>query len=132
MKAQSILDAIVSDDIFMEDYDVMEAYWMYNDEIAECDMLLSDAIRLFISDEPMRLAINAGRLYVLGEGDTIPIDERAEDYRIVGKLKSKVDSYFDGLDSDYNWPGRLASNSSAVQVQLSRKVPPFFKPARTS
>ena len=101
MKAQSILDAIVSDDIFMEDYDVMEAYWMYNDEIAECDMLLSDAIRLFISDEPMRLAINAGRLYVLGEGDTIPIDERAEDYRIVGKLKSKVDSYFDGLDSDY-------------------------------
>ena len=99
--AQTIMDAIVNDALFMEDYDVMEAYWTYNDEIADCDMLLSDAIRLFVSDEPMSLAINAGRISILGEGETIPVDQRAEDYRIVGKLRSKADSPFDGLDSDY-------------------------------
>ena len=99
--AQSILDAIVGDEIFMEDYDRMEEYWEYNDAIAGCDMLLSDAIRLFVSDEPMSLAINGGRLCILGEGEAIPVAEREEDYRMVGKLKTKVDSHFDGLDSDY-------------------------------
>ena len=99
--AQITLDAITGDAAFMADYDKMEEYWEYNDAIAECDMLLSDAIRLFISDEPMSLAINAGRIYILGEGETIPVEARQEDYRMVGKLKAKVDSYFDGLDSDY-------------------------------
>ena len=64
-------------------------------------MLLSDAIRLFVSDESMSLAINGGRIYILGEGETIPVDERKEDYRMMGKLKTKMDSFFDGLDSDY-------------------------------
>jgi hypothetical protein len=99
--AQTTFDAIVGDESFMADYDKMEAYWEYNDAIAECDMLLSDAIRLFVSDESMTLAINGGRIYILGEGETIPVEEREEDYRIMGKLKAKVDSSFDGVDSDY-------------------------------
>ena len=99
--AQTTFDAIVEDEAFMADYEKMEAYWDYNDAIAECDMLLSDAIRLFVSDESMSLAINGGRIYILGEGETIPVDERKEDYRMMGKLKTKMDSFFDGLDSDY-------------------------------
>ena len=99
--AQITLDAITNDALFMADYDKMEEYWEFNDAIAECDMLLSDAIRLFVSDAPMSLAINGGRIYILGEGETIPVEERQEDYRMMGKLKSKVDSFFDGLDSDY-------------------------------
>lgn len=99
--AQDIFDAILANEEFMTDYNKMEEYWRYNDSIAECDMLLSDAIRLFISEEPMNMAINGGRIYILGQGETIPVAERKEDYRMVGKLKTKVDSYFDGLDSDY-------------------------------
>ena len=99
--AQSIMDAIVNDAAFMKDYDAMEAYWEYNDEIAKCDMLLSDAIRLFVSDEPLSLVINSNRICLLGEGETIPVEQRAEDYRMVGKLKSKADSYFDGVESNY-------------------------------
>lgn len=99
--AQESLEAILRNEEFMADYDRMEEYWHYNDAIAGCDMLLSDAIRLFISEEPMSLAINGGRLHILAEGESIPVAERKEDYRLVGKLKTKVDSNFDGLDSDY-------------------------------
>ena len=99
--AQDIFDAILDNEEFMADYAKMEEYWLYNDSIAECDMLLSDAIRLFVSDEPMSLAVNGGRIYVLGAGESIPVAERMDDYRMVGKLKAKVDSNFDGLDSDY-------------------------------
>ena len=101
VEAEAILDAIVSDDNFMKDHEVVEKYWAFNDEIAQCDMLLSDAIRLFVSDEPMTLAINNNRLRILGENEIIPVEERDWDYRVVGKLKPKVDSYFDGLESDY-------------------------------
>ena len=99
--AQDLFDAILANDEFMADYTKMEEYWLYNDSIAECDMLLSDAIRLFVSDEPLSLAINGGRIHLLAAGESIPVAERMDDYRMVGKLKSKVDSNFDGLDSDY-------------------------------
>ena len=99
--AQDIFDAILDNEEFMADYAKMEEYWLYNDSIAECDMLLSDAIRLFVSDEPLSLAINGGRIHLLAAGESIPVAERMDDYRMVGKLKSKVDSNFDGLDSDY-------------------------------
>ena len=110
--AQSQLDAIVADSLFMDDYDAMAEYWDYNDAIAQCDILLSDAIRLFISEEPMSLAINSGRIHILAEGETIPVEERDADYRMVGKLKTKVDSYFDGLDSDYI----LSANNYVIPV----------------
>ena len=99
--AQDLFDAILANEEFMADYEKMEEYWLYNDAIAECDMLLSDAIRLFVSDEPMSLAINGGRIHLLAAGESIPVAERMDDYRMVGKLKTKVDSSFDGLDSDY-------------------------------
>ena len=99
--AQDLFDAILANEEFMADYQKMEEYWSYNDAIASCDMLLSDAIRLFVSDEPMNLVINGNRINILAEGETIPVAERKEDYRMVGKLNPKVDSHFDGLDSDY-------------------------------
>ena len=99
--ARNLFEAIVSDDTFMGDYDVIDEYWAYNDAIAAHDILLKDAIRLFISDEPMTLVINDGRMVLLAEGETIPRDERKEDYMVVGRLKAKVDSYLDGVDSDY-------------------------------
>ena len=99
--ARSTMEAILNDDAFMTDYEDMEEYWAYNDLIANNDILLKDAIRLFVSDEQLTLAINNGRMVLLAEGETIPKEERGEDYIMVGRLKTKVDSYFDGLDVDY-------------------------------
>jgi hypothetical protein len=116
--AQDVFDAILANEEFMADYEKMEEYWLYNDAIAECDMLLSDAIRLFVSDEPLSLAINGGRIHLLAAGESIPVAERMDDYRMVGKLKAKVDSSFDGLDSDYI----LAAKRYAVPVNKENVV----------
>ncbi len=99
--ALDIIDAIVADDIFIADYEAIEEYWDYNDTLAANSLSLKDAIRLFISDEPMTLAINDGRMVILGQGEIIPQEQRKDDYMLVGRLKPKVDSFFDGLDSDY-------------------------------
>ncbi|MBQ8494124.1 MAG: DUF2723 domain-containing protein [Alistipes sp.] len=99
--AFDLFDAIVGDERFMADYDTMEKYWKLNDSIAGATLYLEDAIRLFISDEPMTLVVNDGRMRILAEGEVIPRDERADDYRMVGRLKAKVDNFFDGLDADY-------------------------------
>ena len=99
--AFDLFDAIVGDERFMADYDTMEKYWKLNDSIAGATLYLEDAIRLFISDEPMTLVVNDGRMRILAEGEVIPRDERADDYRMVGHLKAKVDNFFDGLDADY-------------------------------
>jgi hypothetical protein len=85
----------------MADYEDMEEYWDYNDLISNNDILLKDAIRLFVSDEQLTLAINNGRMVLLAEGEIIPVEERGEDYAIIGRLKTKVDSFFDGTEVDY-------------------------------
>ena len=99
--ALDIIDAIISDEDFIADYETIEEYWAYNDALAANSLGLKDAIRLFISDEPMTLAINDGRMVILGEGEVVPEQQRKDDYMLVGRLKPKVDSSFDGLDSDY-------------------------------
>ena len=130
--AQDTFDAILSDEVFMADYDKMEQYWNYNDEIAGCDMLLKDAIRLFVSDEPLSLVVNAGRIHLLASGETIPLEERCDDYKMYGKLKTKVDSFFDGVDSDYILAvdryvisvdrENLASSGLLSEAEMSRVV----------
>ena len=99
--ARNLFEAIVSDETFIADYDILDEYWAYNDAIAANDILLKDAIRLFVSDDPMTLVINDGRMVLLAEGETLPREQRKEDYMVVGRLKAKVDSSFDGIDSDY-------------------------------
>ena len=99
--AYDLFDAIVADERFMADYDIMEEYWTLNDQLADATLYLEDAIRLFVSDEPMILAINDGRMRLLAEGEVIPREEREEDYALIGRVKPKVDSFFDGNDTDY-------------------------------
>ena len=110
--SRNIFDAIVSNEDFIADYEIIDEYWSYNDAIAAYDILLKDAIRLFISDEPMTLVINDGRMRLLAEGETIPVMQRAEDYMVVGRLNPQVDSHFDGVNSDYI----LAANSYIIPV----------------
>ena len=99
--AYDLFDAIVANEKFMADYDIMEEYWTLNDRISNAKLYLKDAIRLFVSDDPMTLVINDGRMHLLPEGEVLPRDERKDDYMMVGRLKPKVDSFFDGVDSDY-------------------------------
>ena len=116
--AHDIFNAIVSDKAFMADYETMEQYWDYNDMLAAHSLALKDAIRLFVSDESMVLAINNGRMVLLAEGEVIPQAERAEDYALIGRLKAKVDSNFDGVDTDYI----LAADSYIVPVDRDAAV----------
>ena len=116
--ARNIFDAIISDETFMDDYEKMDEYWAYNDTISGYDLLLKDAIRLFISDEPMTLVINDGRMTLLAEGETIARSDRKEDYMVVGRLKAKVDSFFDGVDSDYI----LAANRYIIPVDKAAAI----------
>ena len=116
--ARNLFEAIVDNEEFMHDYEIMDEYWAYNDELAAHDMLLKDAIRLFISDEPMTLVINDGRMVVLGEGETLPREQRKEDYMVVGRLKAKVDSYLDGTDANYI----LAANNYIIPVDKDAAI----------
>ena len=116
--AYDLFEAIVADERFMADYDTMEEYWQLNDTIADATLYLEDAIRLFISDEPMTLVINNGRMHLLSEGEIIPRQERAEDYTMVGLLRPKVDSFFDGIDADYI----LNAKRYAIPVDKDRAI----------
>lgn len=99
--AYNLYDAILANSRFMEDYAIIGDYFDYNDSIANASLNLKDAIRLFRSEEPMVLAINNGRMCILAEGEIIPDEERGEDYLMVGRLMPTVDSYLDGMESDY-------------------------------
>ncbi len=100
--AYNLYDAIVGNKAFVEDYTLIDEYYALNDSItASAELNLTDAIRLFISDEPMTLVINDGRMCILADGEKIALAEQAADYRMVGKLRPKMDSYVDGEDVDY-------------------------------
>ena len=100
-QAYDIFEAIIGDDDFMTDYEIMDRYWAFNDVLADKPMDLKDVIRLFTSDDSMTIVINDGMSHILGEGEIIPADMRKEDYAILGRLKAKVDSSVDGENSDY-------------------------------
>ena len=116
--ARNTAEAILNDTAFMADYEDMEEYWDYNDLISNNDILLKDAIRLFVSDEQLTLAINNGRMVLLAEGEIIPVEERGEDYAIIGRLKTKVDSFFDGTEVDYI----LLAKNYIIPVDTERAI----------
>lgn len=116
--ALDIIDAIVADKTFIKDYEAIEEYWAYNDMLAANSIYLKDAIRLFISDEPMTLAINDGRMVILGSGEIIPEEQRKDDYALIGRVKPKVDNFFDGLDTDYI----LAAKEYIIPVDVEAAV----------
>ncbi len=99
--AYDTVDAIIGDEAFISDYMLMEEYWSLSDRARNGELSLDDAIRLFCSDKPLTLVINGGRMWLLDEGETIPAEERSEDYDMIGRLMPMVDSNIDGLPSDY-------------------------------
>ena len=99
--AYDIVDAIVSDQNFINDYAAVEEYWALSDRARNGELSLEDAVRLFCSDEPMTLVINDGRMNLLAEGEVIAMKERKEDYDMIGRLRPTVDSHIDGKQSDY-------------------------------
>ena len=100
-EAYDVVEAILGDERFLNDYDLVEQYWMLCDRATAGHLELADAIRLFTSEVPMTLVINDGRMRLLEEGEVIPEEERMSDYDMIGRLMPKVDSYLDGLLSDY-------------------------------
>lgn len=112
VSAYNLYDAILANEKFVRDYDIVGEYWRYSDDLANCELNLKDVIRLFNSDEAMTLVVNDNRMLLLEEGEVVPETERKADYRMVGKLQPKIDSYLDGALSDYI----LASNNLYIDV----------------
>lgn len=102
----NILEGIMANDKFMEDYHTMYDYWDVNRRLAG-DLNLKEVIELFISDEPMYLATDGRNPRILAEGEALP-----EGYSWVGKLSPKIDSHIDGKLSDYI----LAANGYYIPV----------------
>ena len=99
--AYDMVEAIISDEQFVNDYMAVEEYWQLSDRATAGYLELADAIRLFNSDVPLTLVINDGRMCLLNEGEVIPEAERKADYDMIGRLMPKVDSSLDGVESDY-------------------------------
>ena len=99
--AYDIVDAIIADQGFISDYATMEEYWALSDRARNGELSVKDAVRLFCSNEPMTLVINDGRMNLLAEGEVIPVEERKEDYDMIGRVRPTVDSHIDGKQSDY-------------------------------
>ena len=99
--AYNLYDAILESERFMNDYFAVGDYWDYNDELSAASLNLKDAIRLFSSDEPMVLAINGGDMVLLGDGEIIPESDRKEDYRMIGRLMPRLDSFLEGTETNY-------------------------------
>ena len=99
--AYDVIDAIVADQNFINDYATVEEYWTLSDRARNGELSVEDAIRLFCSDEPMTLVINGGRMCLLADGEVIPMEEREADYDMIGRLRPTVDSHIDGKPSDY-------------------------------
>ena len=114
----NIYDAVLSSERFMEDYATVGDYWDYNDELSAASLNLKDAIRLFNSDKAMTLAINGGEMVLLEEGEIIAEEERKEDYRMVGRLMPRIDSFLEGNDANY----LLGANSYYIPVDADAAI----------
>ena len=65
-------------------------------------MNVADAIRLVATDNEGMMAVrNNGTLRLLDKGESIPAEERGEDYAVLGLMPSKLQSPIDGQLNDY-------------------------------
>lgn len=110
--ANNILDGILSNEKFIEDYSLMAKYWNISSSL-EGSLNLKEVIELFNSDEPMYLATDGEHPCILAEGEALP-----EGYSWIGKLSPKIDSHIDGKTSDYI----LAANGYYIPVDVDAAV----------
>ena len=95
------LEAIESNTAFLRDMTTIMEYDELYYKLSK-SIYLEDAIRLFCDDSnSLLLVLNNDIMRVVASADEIAPEERAEDFEVIGHLRSKVDNPIDGIDSDY-------------------------------
>jgi tetratricopeptide (TPR) repeat protein len=110
--ANNILDGILANEKFVDDYSIMAKYWSVGDSL-KGKLNLKEVIELFNSDVPMYLATDGENPRILAEGEALP-----EGYSWIGKLSPKIDSHIDGKTSDYI----LAADGYYIPVDVDAAV----------
>ncbi len=87
-------------------------------------MNVTDAIRLVAADEGSMTAVrNNGTMRLLADGESIPPQERGEDYAVLGAMPAKIKSPIDGLLNDYIPSGDLFIEVDPAAAIASGTVP---------
>ena len=108
-----ILEEVEYNQEFLKDVRTMNEYERKYRKLANADIYLKDAIRLFMHDgaNPSRsadpaerallLVINNGIMRVVDSDSDIAPEERGADFEIMGRINPKADNVIDGTASDY-------------------------------
>ena len=97
-----VLEEIDANRTYAADAQTMSNYMSKYTKMSNASIYLTDAIRLFNHDgNPLLLIINNGIMRIVENAEEIPLNERAADFEIMGRLNTKADSPIDGIESDY-------------------------------
>jgi hypothetical protein len=108
----------------------MDEYERKYRKLADADIYLKDAIRLFVHDgasvdrnaapeeRALLLVVNDGIMHIVESDREIAPEERAEDFEIMGRINPKADSFFDGTACDYI----LAANNYRIPVDKDAAI----------
>ena len=108
-----ILEEVEYNAEFLKDVRTVDEYERKYRKLANADIYLKDAIRLFIHDganidrnaapeeRALLLIVNDGIMRIVDSDKEIAPEERAADFEIMGRINPKADNFIDGTASDY-------------------------------
>ena len=111
--AMLILEEVEYNQEFLRDLKAYNDYERKYHKMANADIYLKDAIRLFVhdgasldrnaeaEDRALLLIVNDGIMRIVENDSDIAPEERAADFEIMGRLNPKADSFIDGTACDY-------------------------------
>ena len=108
-----ILEEVEYNAEFLKDVRTVDEYERKYRKLANADIYLKDAIRLFVHDgasidrnaapeeRALLLVINNNVMRIVDSDREIVPEERGADFEIMGRINPKADSFFDGTACDY-------------------------------
>ena len=125
-----ILEEVEHNAKFLADMRTLAEYERKYRKMANADLYLKDAIRLFTHDganadpnapaeeRALLLVINNGVMHIVESDKEIAPEERGADFEIMGRLNPKADNIIDGTASDYI----LAAKSYRIPVDRDAAI----------
>ena len=111
--AMLILEEVEYNKEFLEDMRAVSDYERKYRKMANADIYLKDAIRLFVHDgasldrtaapeeRALLLVVNNNVMRIVENDSDIAPEERGADFEIMGRINPKADNFIDGKASDY-------------------------------
>jgi hypothetical protein len=125
-----ILEEVEHNAKFLADMRTLAEYERKYRKMANADLYLKDAIRLFTHDganpdpnapaeeRALLLVVNNGVMHIVDSDKEIAPEERGADFEIMGRLNPKADNIIDGTASDYI----LAAKSYRIPVDKDAAI----------